>query len=119
MSWVVWWGAYGKFPAQEAVSASWRLSLGLRWGGMSVRDGFYPPTLEVASVSELSVLDLPALGFPTRPIRGSRGMLIRFDWYYGADSKGVRVKQDQDLMSSRGSRVGCSGENICPASDKR
>lgn len=35
----------------------------------------YPPTLEVASVSELSVLDLPALGFPTRPIRGSRGIL--------------------------------------------
>lgn len=35
----------------------------------------YPPTLEVASVSELSVLDLPALGFPTRPMRGSRGIL--------------------------------------------
>lgn len=35
---------------------------------------FYPPTLEVASVSELSVLDLPALGFPTRPIRGSLGI---------------------------------------------
>jgi hypothetical protein len=34
----------------------------------------YSPTLEVASVSELSVLDLPALGFPTRPMRGSRGI---------------------------------------------
>ena len=34
----------------------------------------YPPTLEDASVSELRVLDLPALGLPTRPIRGSRGI---------------------------------------------
>lgn len=45
---------------------------GARHGGLGMG---YPPTLEVASVSELSVLDLPALGFPTRPMRGSRGML--------------------------------------------
>lgn len=35
----------------------------------------YPPTLEEASVRELRVLDLPALGLPTRPMRGSRGMV--------------------------------------------
>lgn len=40
-------------------------------GGVNVN---YPPTLEVASVKELSVLDLPALGLPTRPINGSRGI---------------------------------------------
>jgi hypothetical protein len=31
-------------------------------------------------VRELSVLDLPALGFPTRPIRGSRGILMCCFW---------------------------------------
>jgi hypothetical protein len=46
--------------------------------GLRFRGCFYPPTLEEASVRELSVLDLPALGFPTRPIKGSRGMLMRF-----------------------------------------
>lgn len=43
-------------------------------GGRFVGVG-YRPTLEVASVREFSVLDLPALGFPTRPIKGSRGIL--------------------------------------------
>lgn len=33
------------------------------------------PVLEVASVSELSVVDFPEDGLPTRPIRGSRGMV--------------------------------------------
>lgn len=33
------------------------------------------PTLDEASVSEFMVELLPALGFPTRPINGSRGML--------------------------------------------
>lgn len=40
--------------------------------------GMYQPTFDVASVSELRVLDLPALGLPTRPIRGSRGMMDDF-----------------------------------------
>lgn len=33
------------------------------------------PTLELASVRELRVVDLPLEGLPTRPIRGSRGMV--------------------------------------------
>jgi hypothetical protein len=37
--------------------------------------GEYQPTFEVASVRELRVVDLPEDGFPTRPIRGSRGIL--------------------------------------------
>lgn len=37
-------------------------------------------------MSELSVLDLPALGLPTRPIRGSRGILIRvYEGYRGRE----------------------------------
>ena len=45
----------------------------------------YAPTLDEASVSELRVLDLPALGLPTRPIRGSRGI-------FAAESVGGPVK---------------------------
>lgn len=33
------------------------------------------PTFAVASVSEFRVVDLPELGLPTMPIRGSRGIL--------------------------------------------
>jgi hypothetical protein len=51
---------------------------GPRFRGTQKMAWFYPPTLEEASVSELSVLDLPALGLPTRPINGSRGILVRF-----------------------------------------
>lgn len=51
---------------------------GPRFRGTREMAWFYPPTLEEASVSELSVLDLPALGLPTRPIKGSRGILVRF-----------------------------------------
>lgn len=39
------------------------------WAGLG-----YRPTLEEASVREFRVLDLPALGLPTRPMRGSRGI---------------------------------------------
>jgi len=35
----------------------------------------HAPTLEVASVKLFKVVDLPLEGFPTRPIRGSRGIL--------------------------------------------
>lgn len=38
-------------------------------------EGHDGPTLDEASVSEFKVEDLPALGFPTSPISGSRGML--------------------------------------------
>ena len=33
------------------------------------------PTFEVASVRELRVVDFPEDGFPTKPIRGSRGIV--------------------------------------------
>jgi hypothetical protein len=34
------------------------------------------PVFEFASVREFSVVDLPEEGLPTRPIRGSRGMVM-------------------------------------------
>lgn len=37
-------------------------------------EGHDRPTLDEASVSEFNVEDFPALGFPTSPINGSRGM---------------------------------------------
>lgn len=40
-------------------------------------EGLYQPTFEVASVRELSVVLLPDDGLPTRPMRGSRGMVIK------------------------------------------
>jgi hypothetical protein len=46
----------------ERVRQRWRLR-------------FYPPTLEVASVRLFNVVLLPDEGLPTRPIRGSRGIL--------------------------------------------
>jgi hypothetical protein len=36
---------------------------------------YHPPTLELASVRLLSVVLLPLEGLPTRPIRGSRGIV--------------------------------------------
>jgi hypothetical protein len=60
---------YGKFPADEMYQQLRISHLVLGHVGM------YQPTFDVASVSELSVLDLPALGLPTRPIRGSRGII--------------------------------------------
>jgi hypothetical protein len=36
---------------------------------------FHPPTLDVASVRLLSVVLFPAEGLPTRPIKGSRGIM--------------------------------------------
>lgn len=62
-------GAYGKFPA-----AYNQLELVADRTGRAGR-GHDGPTLDVASVSEFKVDDLPALGLPTRPINGSRGML--------------------------------------------
>lgn len=64
-------GAYGKFPiAPDQLGGS------LIWKNCRGRhdDG---PTLDEASVSEFKVEDLPALGLPTSPIKGSRGMLGR------------------------------------------
>lgn len=92
--------AYGKFPAQEGNRISVWIDRALcgEWDG-----GFYPPTFEDASVSEFSVLDLPALGLPTRPIRGSRGMLLRF-W---RDS-GIRLQKRGEWFV-----VGASGSNSC------
>lgn len=42
---------------------------------MLVNEDENPPTLEEASVKLLSVVLLPAEGLPTRPMRGSRGMV--------------------------------------------
>jgi len=58
--------AYGKLPRRGYISGLARLG---------VLAGFcYGPTLDDASVKLFSVLDLPALGLPTSPIRGSRGI---------------------------------------------
>lgn len=46
-----------------------------RRGGGEASFTCHPPTLDDASVKEFSMVDLPADGFPTRPIRGSRGIL--------------------------------------------
>lgn len=35
------------------------------------------PTLELASVNEFNMVDLPLEGFPTSPISGSRGILAQ------------------------------------------
>lgn len=59
--------------AGEAVSVEYPLSRA--FGKKRGWSFSYPPTLEDASVSELRVLDLPALGLPTSPIRGSRGIV--------------------------------------------
>jgi hypothetical protein len=37
---------------------------------------YHAPTLELASVRLLSVVLLPLEGLPTRPIRGSRGIVL-------------------------------------------
>jgi hypothetical protein len=37
--------------------------------------GSYQPTFDEASVKLLRVVDLPDEGFPTKPIKGSRGIL--------------------------------------------
>lgn len=37
--------------------------------------GVYQPTFDDASVRLFNVVDLPEEGFPTRPIRGSRGII--------------------------------------------
>ena len=46
------------------------------WSGRGAQRDL--PTLELASVKLLSVVDLPDDGLPTRPIRGSRGMTLLF-----------------------------------------
>jgi hypothetical protein len=53
--------------------------VGLRVGGRGV------PVLELASVRELRVVDLPEEGLPTRPMRGWRGMGI-WSWENGGGS---------------------------------
>ncbi len=66
--------------------------------------GCYPPTLEEASVRELSVLDLPALGFPTRPMRGSRGILKQLNMEVGYARqmwKGARIKSLSYMLQAR------------------
>jgi hypothetical protein len=63
--------AYGKFPEREVSIIN--LAHIEETASMC-----YPPTLEEASVRELRVLDLPALGLPTKPIRGSLPILKVF-----------------------------------------
>lgn len=40
------------------------------------------PTLELASVRLFKVVDLPELGFPTRPMSGSRGIIVPLRIHY-------------------------------------
>lgn len=44
--------------------------------------GVYQPTFEDASVKLFNVVDLPEEGFPTRPIRGSRGIILKEEAWY-------------------------------------
>jgi hypothetical protein len=67
--------------------------------------GCYPPTLEEASVRELSVLDLPALGFPTRPIRGSRGILKQFNLEFDYARQMWKEGRIESLSYMLGARV--------------
>lgn len=53
----------------------------------------YPPTLDVASVSELSVVLLPAEGLPTMPISGSRGILGAGRRRAGGRAENARVRR--------------------------
>lgn len=65
-----WSCAYGKFP----VALDQR-RLSSRKGGRLFPRADDEPTLDAASVSEFIVLDFPALGLPTRPMRVSRAIL--------------------------------------------
>ena len=68
--------------------------------------GFYQPTLEEASVNEFRVLDLPALGFPTSPMRGSRGIV----WSENIRRENGRRGQLAEALTS----VGCEREKKGP-----
>jgi hypothetical protein len=59
--------AYGKLPADSIVSLL-KINRGVALRG-------YIPTLEVASVKLFSVVLFPDEGLPTKPIKGSRGMV--------------------------------------------
>lgn len=64
---------YGKFPvtrSQRSWPKRWR-----NWETADNEEGHNRPTFDEASVRELRVDDFPALGFPTRPINGSLGIL--------------------------------------------
>lgn len=71
-----WKGCYVRkvsCGAQSAEMFRWR-----KWNrDRPEREGRDRPTLDEASVSEFRVEDFPALGFPTRPINGSLGILKR------------------------------------------
>jgi hypothetical protein len=54
---------------------AWKMSVSMRGSSEGQRRRFYPPTLEVASVKLFNVVLLPDEGLPTRPMRGSRGIL--------------------------------------------
>lgn len=60
---------YGKFPEPQLDQPE---SCSVEWKAFKAE---YEPTLEEASVNEFSVLDFPALGLPTSPMRGSRGIV--------------------------------------------
>jgi len=64
-----------------------RLVLARRWDRVG---SAHSPTFELASVSELRVVDLPLDGLPTRPISGSRGIL-----FWGGDA--VKVETNEGL----------------------
>ena len=62
------------------------------------------PTLELASVKLFNVVDLPDEGFPTNPIKGSRGIL-RVCWVIGVPLKFSGTLKLCDKKSSQASWV--------------
>lgn len=66
---------YGKFPVTRSQRKCPKRSR--NWRTADNEEGHNRPTFDEASVSELRVDDFPALGFPTRPISGSLGILKR------------------------------------------
>lgn len=68
-------------------------------------EGQNPPTLEVASVKLLSVVLLPADGLPTRPIRGSRGILQSTESGQGRGASGGAQVTRQGWEMPRPTRV--------------
>lgn len=70
----------------------------------------YPPTLDEASVSELSVVLLPADGLPTIPISGSRGIL---EGVAGGGLAAGKRARERERDVSRGCSLGVIARSAC------
>lgn len=67
--------------------------------GRCTRDR-YPPTLDVASVSELSVVLLPDDGLPTMPMSGSRAILAKAGAGRGAGERASSKGKDPGFLKT-------------------